>query len=91
MPSTKIVCTIGPASRSEAVLERLMLAGIVNEVGVGWQLVGVVLSGLRRPIEQRLQTLRFPVIGHIVGNDAARRAVYLRDEVDALFFCPAKV
>ena len=71
--------------------QRLMLAGIVNEVGVGWQLVGVVLSGLRRPIEQRLQTLRFPVIGHIVGNDAARRAVYLRDEVDALFFCPAKV
>ncbi len=28
MPSTKIVCTIGPASRSEAVLERLMLAGM---------------------------------------------------------------
>ncbi len=27
-PSTKIVCTIGPASRSEAVLERLMLAGM---------------------------------------------------------------
>src|SRR5215472_16138304 len=28
MPSTKIVCTIGPASRSEEVLERLMLAGM---------------------------------------------------------------
>jgi pyruvate kinase len=28
MPSTKIVCTIGPASRSEAVLERLLLAGM---------------------------------------------------------------
>ena len=25
---TKIVCTIGPASRSEAVLERLMLQGM---------------------------------------------------------------
>ena len=25
---TKIVCTIGPASRSEAVLERLMLLGM---------------------------------------------------------------
>ncbi len=28
MPATKIVCTIGPASRSEEVLERLMLAGM---------------------------------------------------------------
>jgi pyruvate kinase len=28
MPSTKIVCTIGPASRSEAVLERLMRVGM---------------------------------------------------------------
>ncbi len=27
-PSTKIVCTIGPASRGEAILERLMLAGM---------------------------------------------------------------
>lgn len=28
MPSTKIVCTIGPSSRSEAMLERLILAGM---------------------------------------------------------------
>src|SRR5579859_4789802 len=28
MPSTKIVCTIGPASRSEDILERLILAGM---------------------------------------------------------------
>jgi pyruvate kinase len=28
MPSTKIVCTIGPSSRSEAVLERLIRAGM---------------------------------------------------------------
>ncbi|HET9869457.1 MAG TPA: pyruvate kinase, partial [bacterium] len=27
-PKTKLVCTIGPASRSDAMLEKLLLAGM---------------------------------------------------------------
>ena len=68
-----------------------MLAGVVDEVGVGGQLVRIVLARGGGGVEQRLQALRLAVVGHVVGDDTARRPVYLRDEVDPLFFCPANV
>ncbi len=71
--------------------QRLMLARVVDEVRGGGQLVGVVLSGGGRGIEQGLEPLRLAVRGDVVGDDAAAGAVSLRDEVDALFFCPSYV
>ena len=71
--------------------QRLMMAGIVDEVRIGGELIGVVLGCLGCPVKQGLQAFRLAVIGHLVGNDAAGGPVYLCDEVDARFFEPSKV
>jgi hypothetical protein len=68
-----------------------MLARVLDQVGVGGQLVGVVLGRGGRGVEQGLQPLRLAVVGHVIGDDAARRPVYLGDEVNPLFFSPANV
>lgn len=59
-----------------------MLAGIVDEVRVGRQLIGGVLVRRGRAVEQRLQAGRLAVVGHGIGDDAAGGELYLRDEVD---------
>ena len=69
----------------------LMLAGVVDQVGVSGQLIRVILARGGRAIEQGLQAFWLAVSGDVVGNDAAAGAIYLRDEVDPLFFCPANV
>lgn len=71
--------------------QRHMLAGIVGHVGVSGQLVGVVLAGGGRDVEERLQPPWLVIKGHVVGDNAAAGAIYLRDEVDPLLFCPSKV
>jgi hypothetical protein len=71
--------------------QRLMRAGVVHQVGVGPQLVRVVLLSLRRVIDEGLQAGGFAIASDIVADDAAGGAIYGRDDVDAVFFSPANV
>lgn len=65
--------------------QRLMLPGVVDQIGVSGQLVGVILTRRGRGVEQDLESLRLTIIGDVVSDDAASRPVYLCDEVDPLF------
>lgn len=71
--------------------QRLMLAGVIDQVGVGGQLIRVILARRGRGVAQGLQPLWLAVSGDVVGDDAAAGALYRRDEVDPLFFCPSNV
>lgn len=71
--------------------QRLMVTGIIHQVGVARHLVRVVLARGGCGVEHRLQALQLEVIGDLIGDDAARGAVHLGDEVDARFLEPSKV
>ena len=71
--------------------QRRMLAGIVDQVGVGRRLVRVVLQRGRRRVEQGLQAAWLTIIGHVIGDDAARGPIYLRDDIDLFFLAPSNV
>lgn len=67
------------------VRQRFMLTGMIDQVGIGGELIGVLLAGGRRRVEHGLQTLRLAVEGHIVGDHTARGAISLGDDVDPFF------
>ena len=71
--------------------QRRVLARVVDEILLGGRLVRVILLGRRRHVEQRLQALWLPVVGHVIGDDAAAGALYLSDEIDPLFLSPSNV
>ena len=71
--------------------QRLVLAGVVHQVGVGPQLVRVVLLSLRRVIDEGLQARGLAIAGDIVADNAAGGAIYGRDDGDAVLFSPANV
>src|SRR5260221_14264813 len=69
--------------------QRLVLAGVVHQVGVGPQLVRVVLLSLRRVIDEGLQARGLAIAGDIVADNAAGGAIYGREDGDAVLFSPA--
>ena len=66
-------------------------ARIVDKRVLGREIVGVVLGGLGAALHELLQGLRHPLPEDVPAQDAARGAVYLRDDVGDVFLAPTKV
>ena len=58
-----------------------VLAGIVDQPAVGREGIGVVLAGLWTPLDEVLQPIARSLPDDIPAQDAARGAVYLREDV----------
>ena len=68
-----------------------VLAGIVDQPFVGWEGIRVVLSGPGAPLEEVLPPLYGPLPDDVPAQDAARGAVYLREDVGTVFLSVTKV
>jgi hypothetical protein len=68
-----------------------VLAGIVDQPAVGWEGSGVVLAGLWTPRDEVLQPIERPLPDDVPAQDAARGAVYRRDDVGPSFLSATKV
>ena len=68
-----------------------VLAGIVDQPCVGREGIGVVLVGLGTPLDEVLQPIERPLPDDVPAQDAARGAVYLRDDVGPVILSATNV
>ena len=68
-----------------------VLARLVHERVIGREIVGVVLGGLGAAFHELLQGVRRPFPEDVPAQNAARGAVYLRDDIGNVFFCATNV
>jgi hypothetical protein len=68
-----------------------VLARIVHERVIGREIVGVALGGLRAALHELLQGLCRPFPGDAPAENAARGAVYRRDDIGNVFLWATNV
>ncbi len=89
MPKFSIVCfhRIGLTF----VGKRPMVSRIIDQRLIGGELIGVVRYRLRAAVKHGLHNVCGSFPDDVPAHNTMRLSVYLRDDVDDVFFFPAKV